>query len=350
MSDWCGKPCALGYQNAMGLGFCTPRCREAGVCISVPPAHEYPPCTGQCCQGLAVASERLDAAQKQLYEWRENYQKLNAEYATERDTTKRLLEELALFRSGRGYWTNESGEREPSAATFKAMWNGLRTTIDKLRKELADSRAALSTSTAPEPREGPPLHGSPVMPEKTGRPVTAGGEQVAFYNPVMLESTSRFLDPRWATSSSSTAPAPLPGENMTAREFAHGALGDKCGERWERFGHTKECDFGTNLLLDARMFVSRLGAAPTLDPGTIEACARIADEWARDGAGPDSKLTGRSIAGRIRSLAATPGTPPTCGTCEGRRRVLSPMDGDGPPETDPCPDCTTPGTPVKEGP
>lgn len=33
-----------------------------------------------------------------------------------------------------------------------------------------------------------------------------------------------------------------------------------------------------------------------------EACAKTADEWARDGATEDSKMTGRSIAGRIRSL------------------------------------------------
>lgn len=98
-----------------------------------------------------------------------------------------------------------------------------------------------------------------------------------------------------------------------------------------------------------------------LDPGTIEACAREADKrlehwkqicepWVKGEYPVDLYQMGcraeaATLRERIRSLVATPGTPPTCGTCGGRRKLLRETASVIPTSTDwrLCPDCATPG-------
>jgi hypothetical protein len=62
---------------------------------------------------------------------------ISADLATARQRITELEETLAMYRRGEGPWYNEAGELEPRARTIKAMWNGLRVTIEDLRSKVA---------------------------------------------------------------------------------------------------------------------------------------------------------------------------------------------------------------------
>jgi len=93
----------------------------------------------------------------------------------------------------------------------------------------------------------------------------------------------------------------------TAREVAHDALGDSCGER---FGHTKYCDSITASIEADRLsrpeVLGRSGnLAGGLDAKTVEACAQEVFSWDIDWSVGIPENLGK-LGLRIRSLASTP--------------------------------------------
>ncbi len=71
-----------------------------------------------------------------------------ADAAALRDQLAEANTELGAYRHGYTTWTNDKGETEPSARTFRAMWSGLLSKCADYRALEADLRSRLTTAEA----------------------------------------------------------------------------------------------------------------------------------------------------------------------------------------------------------